>query len=233
MAKFQFKSFSLNQSDSSFKIGTDACLLGAWTEAKSQISLLDIGVGTGVISAMIAQRYRDLQIFGVDLNPASVVLAEENFAQHQSIKDYQVFLKDLNSWEAPQAFDLIVSNPPFFANSEESKRTHLAKARHQSSLSLNEILKFSSEYLNENGSLALIMPISELEGFREQMGVFGFYINRLALLKPLAHKEVHRAMLQISKTESKPEEEHFEIEKERGQYSERAYELLKDYLLLL
>ena len=45
---FQFKQFTINQSDCAMKVGTDGVLLGSWTEIKSANYILDIGTGTGL-----------------------------------------------------------------------------------------------------------------------------------------------------------------------------------------
>ncbi|MDE5658347.1 MAG: methyltransferase [Muribaculaceae bacterium] len=57
---FHFKQFSLSNSLSAMKVGTDGVLLGAWARvpvAAADRSVLDVGCGTGVIGLMIAQRY--------------------------------------------------------------------------------------------------------------------------------------------------------------------------------
>ena len=54
---FRFKQFSVAQDHCAMKIGTDAVLLGAWTNLDSQPnSILDIGAGTGILALMMAQR---------------------------------------------------------------------------------------------------------------------------------------------------------------------------------
>ena len=54
---FNFKQFTVNQDKCAMKIGTDAVLLGAWSNLKTNpFAILDIGSGTGVLSLMLAQR---------------------------------------------------------------------------------------------------------------------------------------------------------------------------------
>ncbi|MEG1935501.1 MAG: hypothetical protein RR141_05850 [Rikenellaceae bacterium] len=48
---FRFKNFSVRQSSSAMKVGTDGVLLGAWATSQcsdSAKNILDIGTGTGV-----------------------------------------------------------------------------------------------------------------------------------------------------------------------------------------
>lgn len=54
---FRFKRFTVEQSGSAMKVGTDGVLLGAWARiAPRQKRFLDIGTGTGLIALMLAQR---------------------------------------------------------------------------------------------------------------------------------------------------------------------------------
>jgi tRNA1Val (adenine37-N6)-methyltransferase len=56
MSVFHFKQFSVDQENSSMKVGTDAMLLGSLTVAESPKRILDVGAGTGVLSLMMAAK---------------------------------------------------------------------------------------------------------------------------------------------------------------------------------
>ena len=60
------------------KVGTDGVLLGAWAEGGSRI--LDIGAGTGLISLMMAQRFPEAQVVGIDIDADACQQARENAA---------------------------------------------------------------------------------------------------------------------------------------------------------
>ena len=50
---FHFKHFSLYHHRSTMKVGTDAILLGRWTEVKPTDVVLDIGTGCGLLPFML------------------------------------------------------------------------------------------------------------------------------------------------------------------------------------
>ena len=52
------------------KVGTDGTLLGAWAQGGSRI--LDIGTGTGLVALMMAQRFPEAQIVGVEIDANAV-----------------------------------------------------------------------------------------------------------------------------------------------------------------
>ena len=67
---FQFKQFTIEQDRCAMKVGTDGVLLGAW--ARGGPRMLDVGTGTGIIALMLAQRYPDAHILGIDIDGNAV-----------------------------------------------------------------------------------------------------------------------------------------------------------------
>lgn len=54
---FRFKQFTIHQDRCPMKVGTDGVLLGAWVSVgESDLRILDVGTGTGLIALMLAQR---------------------------------------------------------------------------------------------------------------------------------------------------------------------------------
>lgn len=58
------------------KVGTDGVLLGAWAQGGCRI--LDIGSGTGLISLMMAQRFPEAEVVGIDMDADACGQAREN-----------------------------------------------------------------------------------------------------------------------------------------------------------
>ena len=122
---FKFKKFTVDQSGCAMKINTDGVLLAALAEAKTQVHMLDIGTGTGVIALMLAQRFPAAYIEGIEIDADASITAALNFknsdfnerliSKNVAIADYQSLKK----------FDLIISNPPYFVN--DLKNTELKK----------------------------------------------------------------------------------------------------------
>ena len=59
---FHFKHLSLYHHRSTMKVGTDAILLGRWTEVKPTDVVLDIGTGCGLLPLIDASQLEELQI---------------------------------------------------------------------------------------------------------------------------------------------------------------------------
>jgi len=100
------------------KIGTDAVLLGAWVPlTHTELKVLDIGAGTGVLSLQIAQRSIADTIDAVEIDPDAFEECVTNFENSpwgDRLFCYHAGFVEFYS-EMEETYDLIISNPPFFS----------------------------------------------------------------------------------------------------------------------
>lgn len=88
----------------------------------TQVSLLDIGTGSGAIAVSIAKYIPSSAVTATDISMASLELASENAKKH-GVSDRVRFLQgDLFS-PIPQGskFDMIISNPPYISSDDLQK----------------------------------------------------------------------------------------------------------------
>lgn len=90
------------------KVGTDGTLLGAW--ARGGLTVLDIGTGTGLIALMMAQRFPEAQVVGVDIDPEAVAQARENVAMSPFASRIQLINDDIRTL-LPSPFTLHLLPP--------------------------------------------------------------------------------------------------------------------------
>ncbi len=78
--------------------------------------VLEIGVGSGIVSVMLAKLIPNIEIVGVDINEDALELATLN-AKKFGVEDKITFLKsDLFENVADEKFDMCISNPPYIKN---------------------------------------------------------------------------------------------------------------------
>jgi len=78
--------------------------------------VLEIGVGSGIISVMLALLIPDIEIIAVDINDKALELAKSNAIKH-GVEDKISFIKsDLFDNVPDIKFDMVISNPPYIAD---------------------------------------------------------------------------------------------------------------------
>lgn len=194
---FRFKRFIIYQGRCAMKVGTDGTLLGAWARGGKQI--LDIGTGTGLIALMMAQRFPNAQISGVEIDEQAFGQALENVAASPFADRIAVIHQDFCQGIGGQQFDAIVSNPPFFDQALESPDVQRTAARHTSSLSYRELMTGAYNLLSEDGHFSVVIPADHRLKLETEAYLAGFFISRVCAVKTSLRKPVKRYLLEFCK----------------------------------
>lgn len=96
---FAFKQFTVAQETVTLAVTTDACLFGASIELGSANTVLDLGTGTGLLLLMLAQRYPQIQGFGLELDAATAIQAAANAASSPFHERLHIAQGDWNELE--------------------------------------------------------------------------------------------------------------------------------------
>lgn len=163
---FTFKQFHIDHSRCAMKVGTDGTLLGAWATLPANGRILDIGTGTGLIAIMAAQRTSEAKITAIDIDEDCVLQAQDNIAASPWPDRIEVIHSALQEFDTPEKFDVIISNPPYFIDSQLSPDTARSTARHTTTLPFNELVTGVRRLLADGGHFSLILPPTEMERFR-------------------------------------------------------------------
>jgi tRNA1Val (adenine37-N6)-methyltransferase len=229
---FSFKQFTIYQNKSTFKVGTDSVLLGASADITSTESILDIGSGTGLISIMLAQRCTAV-ITAIESDDDSFIQTCDNVNSckwHNRINVKHTRLQDFNPEQ--DKFDLIVTNPPYFCDSLKNPDSRTSAARHNDSLTSDDILCGVSRLLKDDGRLQLIMPYVEGNVFIAEAIKYRLYCSRILKIKPLPASDIRRLILTFSRFQEKTSESFLTIEHgKRHEFTEEYINLTKDFYL--
>ncbi len=86
---------------------------------RSALRLADIGTGSGCIALALAKELPHAEIYATDVSAAALEIARANAARHQLESRIQFREADLLTGLESDAFDFIISNPPYVGESEE------------------------------------------------------------------------------------------------------------------
>lgn len=231
---FQFKQFGIHMDRCAMKVGTDGVVLGALAGEEKAKNMLEVGIGTGVISLMIAQRYGSLEITGVEIDLDAWEQASENASQspwserikflHQSFQEY--------SDSVSEKFDLIVSNPPYFFNHLKSVDPKRNMALHHENLSFSELVSGVRKLLAPKGAFWLILPPEGMRQMEKIAADQGLYLNRQIFIRDRASKPILRTVGRFSFLPEKEDGSELLIKDQNGAYLAAYSTLLRDYLLI-
>jgi tRNA1Val (adenine37-N6)-methyltransferase len=230
---FRFKQFIIHQDRTAMKVCTDSCILGAWTatQLKGAKSILDIGSGTGLLPLMLAQK-SEARIDTIESDPDAATQAKENIQLSPWHDRIHLIAGDVRSHSFPGQYDFIITNPPFFASDLRSPVEKKNIAKHDQSLTLEELLEVIRSRLVPSGAFSILLPFHRSDYFEKLAGEYGFYLTEKLTVSQRPNHAPFRTLclfcfhkpeiLVLKELVIKDEQE-----KKSGSFSE----LLKDYYL--
>lgn len=231
---FSFKQFSVNQERCAMKIGTDGVLLGAWTPLiNNPNAILDIGAGTGILSLMLAQRSNAAQIDAIEINEDAYEQCVENFEASPWGDTLFCFHAGLDEFvdEPEDQYDLIISNPPFYAEDFKTDDSQRDMARFQDALPFEELIEAAALLLSENGIFSVIIPYKEEERFVSMCKELDLFPLKITRVKGTPTSDIKRSLLAFTRVTQTPLIDELVIETARHQYTSEYIELTKDFYL--
>ena len=233
---FRFKQFTIYQHNVAMKVGTDSVLLGAWANINEQkeACALDVGAGSGILSIMLAQRFVNISIDGVEVDEQAFRQAQENVdlcPWKDRIRLYNQPFQEFAS-KHKNLYNLIISNPPYFIQSLASPNRQRNLARHSHALSQDDLLKGVLTALKPDGRFAVVFPTNEGLSFIQKAKKAELFCIRKTSVRANSQKQAKRLLLEFSHTKSKVEEAELCIDTGiRHQYSNEYIGLTKDFYL--
>ena len=233
---FQFKQFTIHQDNCAMKVCTDACLFGAYIANELQTNtvknILDIGTGTAILSLLLAQKTA-AAIDAVEIDSAAFTQAKKNIEQAGFAAKITVFNVDILNFTTSKKYDYIISNPPFFESDLKSEDDKKNSAKHDTSLTLVELLHSINLHLSADGVFAVLVPYHRSDYFEAAAEKINFYLNKKIGVKQTPEHNYFRTIFIFSRKKNTAEEEELIIKNEEGNYSAEFIRLLKDYYLYL
>lgn len=195
---FKFKQFEVSHDLCAMKVGTDGVLLGAWTDIQNTENILDAGTGSGLIALMLAQRSKAV-IDAIEIDKGGYLQSCINFSNSPWHQRLNAVNEDFRNFKTDKRYDLIVSNPPFFRNSLKAGGQQRSIARHDDTLSWEQLVEKSFNFLNSDGRLSVIIPAEGFADFHAVCITTGFNLKKKCNVYTKVTKSAKRVMLEYSK----------------------------------
>ncbi len=157
--------------------------------------ILDVGVGSGVISLTVASELKIGQYVALDISPEAIAVAKQNAERYQLNGRIEFRVSDLFSAVRPdERFDLILSNPPYIAEHEYATLPPEVLADPKISLTsggegmdvIKELVKIAPSYLAPGGRIMFEIGHDQAEKVAALTNSDSRY-SSISILKDLAN----------------------------------------------
>ncbi|RWX45284.1 Methyltransferase domain-containing protein [Candidatus Electrothrix marina] len=150
-----------------YRFSLDAVLLAHFCRPASRDNVLDLGTGCGVISLVLCYRHPDIQVTGLELQPALAELALNN-AQANKLEDrfavQQGDLRTIKQHLRAESYELVLSNPPYHkvGCGRISQEDECALARHELTADPDSVIAAAAYAVKNRGTMTCIYPAERL-----------------------------------------------------------------------
>ena len=156
------------------RVNMDTVLLSAWVKVRSGThEILEAGCASGAVSLILAQRYGNIHVTGVDIQPELVRIAEIN-AENNNLSGRVKFIAGdfrVKSLLPSGKFDALVINPPYSSvmAGRESPDESRTSARLEVSCAPDDVGELARRVLKSRGRLFAVFASLRLDGFLSAM----------------------------------------------------------------
>jgi release factor glutamine methyltransferase len=149
----------------------EALLLLPALGASRPLTVIDIGTGSGCLIVTLAIEYPRARYLATDISEAALAIARANAARH-GVGDRITFLHGAYFAANPGPFNIVVTNPPYVAESERaSLAPEVVKYEPASALfggddglrDVRQIISEASRLLDDDGSLLMEVGYEQLD----------------------------------------------------------------------
>ncbi|MDN6161651.1 MAG: tRNA1(Val) (adenine(37)-N6)-methyltransferase [Atopostipes sp.] len=200
---------SIIQSKKVFSYSLDAILLGDFAQLKNRDDqkVFDLCAGNGAVALMISQKTKS-PIIGIEIQEKLADMAERSVRLNQLEDRITIVQKDLKeiSKEHYDSVDLITCNPPYFSVTDDSiinPNEHLAIARHELYLDLDDLLFKVSKLLKINGKVYLVHRPDRFLELMKVMQDYGVNPKSVRFVHPNQEANANIVLVEGIKNEKK------------------------------
>jgi tRNA1(Val) A37 N6-methylase TrmN6 len=219
----------VRQPVSGYRTAIDPVLLAAAVRAKAGQKVLDAGCGTGAAMFCLAVRVPGLALTGLEIQQHHAVLAGEGIALNK-LNETFIAVGDITRPppDMPNAFDIVLTNPPYGDAGTPPPDESRAVAHMEGSVDLAAWVKGCLTCLKPKGRLVMIHRADRLSDILAALHKGAGDIRILPIL-PKAGQSARRVIVDAGKGRQSPDTlmPGFVLHEDSGAYTPAADEILR------
>lgn len=155
------------QKERGYRFSIDSLLLAHFVQVKKGDSVADLGTGGGIILLLLSHRSICERMAGVEIQEELADMARRSIKINGLEKGIEVLsgdIRQIKTFLEPQAFDVVIFNPPYRKlnsgriNPDQEK----AVARHEIKGTLGDFLLAAKHIVKESGCVYIIYPATRM-----------------------------------------------------------------------
>jgi tRNA1Val (adenine37-N6)-methyltransferase len=144
-----------------YRFSIDAVILADHIHPRPGDTVLDLGAGCGIISLILAYRYTESTVIGVEIQPELADLARVNASTNGMQARIRILCEDMIGLDPtllPGPVDWVATNPPYRKTGTGRLNPHpqRAVARHEIKVALPEVIAAARRVLRTGGKFATV-----------------------------------------------------------------------------
>lgn len=156
----QCKGLKIIQNKNLYTFTSDSVILANFISLKKNDVCAEIGTGCGVISILLSAKNEFSKITAFEIQEKMASLAQKNVKLNNLEDKIQIICDDIcnfSQYFKSETFDVVFSNPPYMKSGKNKNINHVRdKARHDDSLSLENLCYYASKMLKFGGKFYVV-----------------------------------------------------------------------------
>ena len=183
-----------------YRYTIDPIILSAQISPPPHSHILDIGCGCGIMPLILGFRHQQIRITGIEIQKELAEAAQQNIRENGMEERIHILNADINTLSQESLkgpVDLIISNPPYKKantgrlNPDPGK----ALARHEISLTIDQLFSAAARILCPNGRFCLIFPWEREEDLKQAAAKSGFSMEWISYVHASPKKNPMRIIV--------------------------------------
>ncbi len=174
----------------------DAIILADFCQLKPKQKVIEFGAGSGIISILLANKEPSCQIEALEIMPQMATLAQRNISLNGL--DQQIAIKQNNLIDAVKIygkaqFDLVVTNPPYYAKGcgKQNEQPLFLAARSEVYASAAQIMQSAADLLKVGGHIAFIHRASRFNDIIKALQDANLRLKLLRFVQPKPNQDAN------------------------------------------
>jgi tRNA1Val (adenine37-N6)-methyltransferase len=189
------------QAKRGYRFSLDPVLLCAFSRIAAGETVADLGTGSGVVPLLLATRTAAKKIVGVEIQPGLADRARRSVLLNglqDKIDILEGDLRELAGRLEPQAFDVVVANPPFRCpgTGRQAPATERAAARHELAGGLTDFLRAAAILLCGGGRFSVVYLMERLPELLSGMQQLRLEPKRLRCVHPRSGERANLVLVE-------------------------------------